>query len=122
MWPCASLLQRAHQIEIKQRLEEFAKRERVHKIKVHHFHLNGGVLPTSKAFRHYHLLMILLIHSLSEAKLHFKCLDSSACVSAPEGQGPSPRTRDALQRANAGTSLLRCKSVTKNSRLQVATL
>lgn len=71
IWVYASLLQRAHQIEIKQRLEEFAKRERVHKIKVHHFHLNCGVLPSSKAFIHNHLLMILLIDSLSVAKLHF---------------------------------------------------
>lgn len=70
-WAHASLLQRAHQIEIKQRLEEFAKRERVHKIKVHHFHPNSGVLPTSKAFIQYHLLMILFIDSLSVAKLHF---------------------------------------------------
>lgn len=71
IWAYASLLQRAHQTEIKQRLEEFAKRERVHKIKVHHFHLKCGVQPLSKAFMQYHLLMILLIDSLSVAKLDF---------------------------------------------------
>lgn len=71
IWACASVLQRAHQIEIKQRLEEFAKRERVNKIKVHHFHLNCGTLPSSKAFALYHLLMILFIDPLSVAELHF---------------------------------------------------
>uniref|UniRef100_A0A3B4Y1D6 Glutamate rich 3 n=1 Tax=Seriola lalandi dorsalis TaxID=1841481 RepID=A0A3B4Y1D6_SERLL len=33
-------MERLHQIEIKKKLEEFARRERVHKIKVHHLHLN----------------------------------------------------------------------------------
>lgn len=32
----------------------------------------------------------------SQIRLHSKCLDSSACVSVPEGQSPSPKTRDAL--------------------------
>lgn len=36
-------LQRLHQIEIKRKLEEFARRERVHKIKVHHLHLNTAL-------------------------------------------------------------------------------
>lgn len=38
-------MQRLHQIEIKRKLEEFARRERVHKIKVHHLHLNTALLP-----------------------------------------------------------------------------
>lgn len=42
---CAPPIQRVHQIEIKRRLEEFARRERVHKIKVHHLHLNTALLP-----------------------------------------------------------------------------
>lgn len=41
---CAPHIQRVHQIEIKRRLEEFARRERVHKIKVHHLHLNTALL------------------------------------------------------------------------------
>lgn len=40
----ASPIQRLHQIEIKRKLEEFARRERVHKIKVHHLHLNTALL------------------------------------------------------------------------------
>lgn len=42
---CTPPLQRLHQIEIKKKLEEFARRERVHKIKVHHLHLNTAFLP-----------------------------------------------------------------------------
>lgn len=42
---CAPPIQRVHQVEIKRRLEEFARRERVHKIKVHHLHLNTSLLP-----------------------------------------------------------------------------
>lgn len=33
--------QRLHQMEIKRKLEEFARRERVHKMKVSHLHVNG---------------------------------------------------------------------------------
>lgn len=39
------LLQRVHQVEIKRRLEEFTRRERVQKIKVGHLHLNTALLP-----------------------------------------------------------------------------
>lgn len=42
---CGPPIQRVHQIEIKRRLEEFARRERVHKIKVLHLHVNTACLP-----------------------------------------------------------------------------
>lgn len=41
---CVPPLKRVHQIEIKRKLEEFARRERVHKIKVPHLHLNTTLL------------------------------------------------------------------------------
>lgn len=80
-----SLVQRAHQTEIKRRLEEFAKRERVHKIKVRSFPcevgraaLEQGLGPVSFVGESSHS-----IHGHTCVHQVFLCIQRSECEDDP---------------------------------------